>query len=87
MTRLRVKPSGDRISLQAAISHNPCDGCHRIVGNVEIVSRFCGTCEYGEREEVNDPEPELKAQGDGPSPEKGDGGLKPKGPEGQLKLI
>lgn len=48
MIRFKIKPNGSRVSLQAALSHNPCDGCHRIVGNAETVSRFCGTCEYGD---------------------------------------
>ena len=55
MTRLKIKANGSHVSLQVAISYNPCDGCHRIVGNAEIVSRFCGTCCYSEtRREVVD---------------------------------
>lgn len=58
-----IKRSGETLSLQAALAHNPCDGCHRIVGNVEIVSRFCGTCEYGE-EVVHSPKILKAKQGD-----------------------
>ena len=41
------------ISVHDALSHNPCDSCHRIVGNIDIIQRFCRTCCYSEnREEV-----------------------------------
>jgi len=84
----KVQEGNQYFGLRDAIAVNEimfCESCGHVVREKEMIGDICNICYHGK--EVNDPEPELKAQGDSPSPRKGDGGNKPKGPVGQLTLL
>lgn len=90
MTRFKVKSSGARFGLRDAIEVNPlvfCESCGHVVREKEMIGDICNICYYANEGRVNDPEPELKAQGDKSLPTRGEGVTKPKGPDGQLTLL
>jgi len=83
----KVQEGGTYLGIREAIEYSPlvlCPGCRQAIRDTSMIGPLCERCHF--LKEVNDPEPELKAQGDKGLPVVGERELKPDGPVGQLTL-
>jgi len=70
----KVEQGAQYFGLRDAIEVNPlmfCESCNHVVRESEMIGDICNICYYGK--EANDPELELKAQGDEPKGDCQDG--------------